>query len=58
MFSARISVEMHVNSAVCDRDVRAVFVVHDTAQWGDGDNTPLANSVKISRRETRPKCHA
>ena len=50
MFSARISVEMHVNSAVCDRDVRAVFAVHDTAQWGDGDNTPLANSVKISRR--------
>jgi hypothetical protein len=50
---ARISVDMNVNSAVTDRDMRAAIVVHDTAEKGDHGNTRQANSVKISRRETR-----
>ena len=44
---------MNVNSAVADRDMRAAIVVHDTAEEGDHGNTRQANSVKISRRETR-----
>jgi len=47
---------MHVNSAASGRDMRDRSAVHDTAGKGDGDNTPLANSVKISRRETREMC--
>jgi len=56
MFSPRISVDMRVNSAASGRDVRDLSAVHDTAGDGDGDNTSQANSVKISRRETREMC--
>jgi Ni2+-binding GTPase involved in maturation of urease and hydrogenase len=38
------------------RSARCV-AVHDTAEERDGGNTPQANSVKISRRETREMCH-